>query len=253
MMQSKTETRRSTGRRGTRPTTPGISRDTLANRFPTNTAYGDLPELSLAEGEVITLDRVLEQMTSAGQEAMVPAIALTFWIAAFRGKSSGHAMRHGTILLRQIAPSEAATASAKWYLHFARQMDNAEALATARLVQAEGLLLDYINGRKISLARLADTLEVIATHFQALPGCAKLEGGARAMLALVQLRQSSSATGSTDPQFYGESISTMRIAIKMLGEGYDVPNVSQILAPLDLISGPASIIASQNTRAAVPA
>jgi hypothetical protein len=234
--QHQTGSRRSSGRKRNGAPTPESQQGKRANRFPTDTPYDDLPELTLSEGDVVTIFEVLDKMASSGQDAIVPAITIASWLAMFKGRSSGHAARRRTTFLRRTAPSGAASHSAQQYQVLATQMDNPEAEATARLVESEELVLRYIYGEQISLKRLEDSLLLVATQFNSLPGCKKLEGGARAMLAFVQLRRSDSSNGPRDERVYTRSLRNMQAAIELLGHGYDISNVGQIVATLNHLS-----------------
>jgi len=213
--------RRQTGNSASRGTT-------TANRFPAS-PYAELPELPLHmnKGDVDVVHTLIDDVWGQSPAA---AIALTHFIAAHSGKFCGYAMQRRTRFLECCWPSPAATASAIQYLRAASQMDGIEAEATARLDMAELKVLRYFFGQNISWQAVIDSLQIVAMEFaQLAEDGAKREGSARIMLATILLEQSRTKKGTEQTTLYERAVIQMQLAIALLGAGYAVPGISELL------------------------
>jgi hypothetical protein len=192
--------------------------------------------LPFDDGQIETIEGLLDIMSSTKSEAGVASMAVAAWLAAHPGKAQGHQWRMLTDLLRHVVSNSGATDCAHEYAAFCAHTDNEEAETTGQLVRAEDFVLQYLHGTRIDLGRLEELLKFIASTYKELPGCTKLEGSARALLAFVQLRRAVSQRGRFNITLYKKSLSNMREAIQLLGMGYEIEQgVTTIIETLDHI------------------
>jgi hypothetical protein len=213
----------------TRPSTARGSRTQVVD-------YDKIPDLPFDDTDVSAFGMLNEHMTAPYSEAAVPAIALCSWVASHSGQGWGHAMRRRTTLLRQFGSNPASQNSTAEYRQAAPHMGSEAAVATSRLVSAEEQFLRLLAGAGTRPTEVADGVELAAAKFSTLPGCGKLEGGALAIQAAIQLRQSLGRDGTIrDRNLYRHSVATMIAAIRTLGTNYEA-DVSSILDKFEQIA-----------------